>query len=127
VLGDRPAAAVSQGLAVVALPFVLVGGVLAITSVMSPEAALPLLLGTLPFVLAILGMLVLAALISPVPPAVFIGRRLRPQVSVYAQYLIGFLIIVIVSVIPYVGRVVVGAVVIAGIGGWITDERPEST
>lgn len=123
VLRTRPMAAVGQGLAVVALPFLLVGGVFAMTSVMSPEAALPLLLGTLPFLLAIFGMLVLAALVSPVPPAVFIGRRLRPQLSIYAQYLIGFLIIVGVSVVPYVGRVALAAVVIAGIGGWITDER----
>lgn len=125
VLSLRPLAASAQGLAVVALPFLLVGGVFAITSVMSPEAALPLVLGTLPFLLAILGLLVLAALVSPVPPAVFIGRRLRPQVSIYAQYLIGFLVIVLVASIPYVGRVALAAVVVVGIGGWITDERPE--
>jgi hypothetical protein len=75
----------------------LIGGVVAIAAFMSPEAALPLLAVALPFTLGLLGLLVLAAMVAPVPPAIFIGGRLRPSSSVYARFLLGFLVIVVVA------------------------------
>lgn len=124
VLGSRAPVALGQGLAIVALPFVLVAGVVAVGSVMSPEAALPVLGVSLPLGLALAGALVLAALVSPVPPAIFIGRKLAPSRSPYAQFLAGFVVLVVLVALPVVGRFFLAAVVVAGIGGWITSERP---
>lgn len=126
-LGVRTWAVVGQGLAVAALPVLLVGGVVGIAAFMSPEAALPLLVVALPFALGLFGVLVLAALVAPVPPAVFIGGRLRPSSSVYARFLLGFLVIVVVAALPYVGRFILFVVVVVGIGAWLTRaDRPAS-
>ncbi|MGF1665204.1 MAG: polymer-forming cytoskeletal protein [Acidimicrobiia bacterium] len=123
----RTRAVVGQGVAVAALPVFLIGGGVGISSFMSPEAALPLLAVAIPFALGLLGLLVLAAMVAPVPPAIFIGSRLRPSGSVYARYLLGFLAIAVVSALPYVGRFVLLAVIVIGIGAWLTRaEQQES-
>jgi cytoskeletal protein CcmA (bactofilin family) len=116
----RAGTVVGQGLAVAVTPVLLIGGVVAVASFMSPEAALPLLAVALPFTLGLLGLLVLAALVAPVPPAIVIGSRLRPSGSVYAHFLLGFLVIATVAALPFVGRFVLLAVVVIGIGAWLT-------
>lgn len=130
VLTDRPIAAVGQGLGVVAVPIVLLGGVVAAVAYLPGESVFPLLLAAIPFLLAVLGALALFALITPVPPSMALGRRMAPKRSAYGQFLIGFLVIAVASLIPVIGRIVVAAVLVLGIGGWITrsnrsaDEAP---
>jgi cytoskeletal protein CcmA (bactofilin family) len=124
VLMARPLPSIGQGLAIVALPFVIIGGVIGVATFMSPEASLPLIAGVIPFGLALLGVLVLAALMSPVPPAIVIGRRLAARRSVYAQFLIGYVALVVLVLIPIIGPYVFLAVFVSGIGGWLTAEPP---
>jgi hypothetical protein len=116
----RARTVVGQGVAVAMAPVLLIGGVVAVAAFMSPEAALPLLAVALPFTLGLLGLLLLAAMVAPVPPAIFIGSRLRPSGSVYARFLLGFLVIVVVAAVPYLGRFFMVAVVVVGIGAWLT-------
>jgi cytoskeletal protein CcmA (bactofilin family) len=127
VLMARPLPSIGQGLAIVALPFVLIGGVIGVATFMSPEASLPLIAGAIPFGLALLGVLALAALISPVPPAIVIGRRLAAERSIYAQFLVGYVALVVLALIPIIGSYVFLAVFVAGVGGWLTAEPPAET
>lgn len=127
VVSARPIAVTGQGLAVAAIPFLVVGVVAWVASVMAPEAALPLLVVSLPFVLGLFGVLALAALVSPVPPAILVGRRLTNDRSPYAQFLVGYALLVVAAMLPVAGTYVVAVTVIVGIGAWLVDERPVDT
>lgn len=120
VVHDRPLVVVAQGLGVVAVPIVLVMGVVAAVSYLPGDSALTLVLAGVPFVLAVLGAFALLTLITPVPPAIALGRVMVPSRTPYAQFLLGFLVLAVAAFIPLIGRFVVAAVIITGIGGWIT-------
>jgi cytoskeletal protein CcmA (bactofilin family) len=128
VMLERPLAVVGQGVAVTAFPLLLIGGVVVAFSYSSPESAVPLLAVALPLLLAVVGVLAVVALVSPVPPAVAIGARIVRDRSLYAQFLVGYVALLACVLLPVVGSIVFVAVVVGGLGGWITTSRePEAS
>ncbi|NIS33930.1 MAG: hypothetical protein GWN07_25480 [Actinobacteria bacterium] len=102
-----------------AIPVALValaGLVLALTP---PEAGLPLLAVFLPLVLAALGLLVVGLLLAPVAAATSLGLLAMPDRSVYAAFLAGMAAIVLVSLVPFLGPLLLVAVGLVGMGGWL--------
>jgi cytoskeletal protein CcmA (bactofilin family) len=121
---ERPIAVVGQGLGIVAIPLILVGGIVAAVAYLPGESVFPLLLAAIPFLLAVLGALLLFALVTPVPPAMALGRYIARRRSPYGQFLIGFLMLAVATFIPVIGSFVLVAVLVVGIGGWITKGSP---
>lgn len=129
-LGARPLISIGWGAAVVALPLVLVGGVVGVASLMPPEAGIPLAVVSLPVLFAVLGVILIVALVAPVPPAIVVGSRLASRRSLYGRFLLGFAALAVLGLIPIVGRILVVATATLGIGAWITqpprDARPSN-
>jgi cytoskeletal protein CcmA (bactofilin family) len=116
----RPLAVVGRGLALLTAPILVVLIVFMIGSLMQPSASIPLLLIALPIVFALVGAVMLMALIAPVPPAVWVGTLIAGTRSVYAQFVVGFLALVVATSIPVVGPFALVAMLVLGIGGWAT-------
>ena len=119
-LRTRPVASVGQGLAVAAIPPLLLGGVATALSYMAPESAFPLLAVAIPFLLAVIGTFALASIITPLPPALAIGSKMASERSAYAQFLAGFGVLSVLMLLPYIGSYVIAGVLVAGLGAWIT-------
>ncbi len=120
----RPLASFGWGLGVMAAPALLGGLVALVVSVSPPEAGLPLALVLVPVVLAALGLLFVAVMVAPVPVAAALGGLLPGSRSLQAAFLLGLTALVLVQLIPWVGMVVLGVGVAAGIGAWLISGEP---
>lgn len=123
VLRSRGVAATAAGVGVASIPLLVVAVLAVLMSLTPPESAIPLVLATLPVLLGVLGLLVLGALVAPVPPAILIGNRLLGRRSPYARFLVGFAVIVALALFPYVGRWLLAVVVLLGLGSWLLPAR----
>lgn len=115
----RPAVVIGWGLAVLATPALLAGLVVLVASFSPPEAGLPLVLVLAPLVAAAVGLLFVALMLAPVPVATAVGHALPGVRSNQAAFLIGLAFLVVFQLVPWVGSVIVGLAVMAGIGGWL--------
>jgi hypothetical protein len=118
-LRSRGMSAVVTGIGVIALPFLFIAVLAVLVSLTPPESAIPLVLAAVPILLGVVGLVVLGALLSPVPPALLIGGRLLGGRSVYARFLVGFVVIAVLALVPLAGRWILGAFVIVGLGAWL--------
>lgn len=115
----RPLASLGWGLAVMAVPVVVAMVAAAIVSLSPREAGIPLLVVIAPVILGLLSLLGFAALTSPVPTATALGALVGRERSVYATFVVGFVVLVLLRFVPWVGGLVTVAAVILGLGGWI--------
>ncbi|MDH4117604.1 MAG: polymer-forming cytoskeletal protein [Acidimicrobiia bacterium] len=116
---NRPFAAFGNGLMVLGAPLLLIVGIAVVATFMTPESALPLLLATVPFVLAVIGAVAVWSLASVVAPAVAIGARLAASRSPHGRFLTGFLVLAVLSFVPVLGALTIAAVLIGGTGAWL--------
>jgi hypothetical protein len=118
----RTGGVVGRGLALVLAPVLFVVVIAVIGSLMAASASVPLLLVALPILFALIGAVMLMALVAPVPPAVWVGSLVFKRRSVFARFLVGFGLLAVAALIPWVGRLVLVAVLVLGIGAWTTPD-----
>ena len=116
---ERPLAAAGWGLGVVAVPMAAILMSWMIVSVSPRQTGVPLLAVLFPLVGGLASVIGLAALASPVPVGTAIGASVARGRSIYATFLIGFVLLIVAASLPWIGGLVVGAVVVAGLGGWV--------
>ena len=106
------------GVASTVTPIVLVLAMFVIAALAPPELALTILAVGTPFWLGLVVMLLLGAIIAPVPVLILLGRRLsKGRWSAFGAFValsVPFWLILLF--VPYVRVVVVGGVVITGMG-----------
>jgi cytoskeletal protein CcmA (bactofilin family) len=119
-LRTRPVAVAGWGLAAFATPLALVGLVAALVAFTPPQAALPLVAVAIPVLFGVLGILGFAVLVSPVPVALMMGGRLAPRRSPFARFLVGFVLVAALGLLPYVGSWFLVPIMVIGVGGWLT-------
>lgn len=118
-LRERPLTAVGWGLGVVAVPIAALLLAVIIVSVSPRQTGIPLIAVLAPLVGGLMSLVAVAALAAPVPAATAVGALVSRGRSIYATFLAGFTILVIGSVLPWIGSIVVALVVVAGLGGWV--------
>jgi hypothetical protein len=123
---SRPLAALGWGIGVAVIPLVLMGLAGLVLGLSPPEAGLPLLAVFLPLVLAALGLLVVGLLLAPVAVSTALGLLALPDRSVYAAFLAGTAAIVVASLVPYLGAVVLALAGAVGMGGWLASVGEQS-
>jgi hypothetical protein len=111
------------GLSVVVAPLLAGALVALLVGLSPPEAGVPLALVLAPAVLGLGGVAFVLALAGIVPVSGLVGRRLVKKRSVAAAFLVGWLILAVLSVIPIVGALVWVAAVPLGIGAWLRHGR----
>ncbi len=123
---NRPLASLAWGIGVLSVP-VAVAVVLGLIVTLSPrEAGIPLLGVFAPVILGMLSLLAFAALTTPVPVATALGSFIRPGRTTYARFVLGFVVVWIAAILPWVGTVVLAAVTAVGLGAWIlSGEQPD--
>jgi hypothetical protein len=95
-------------------------GVSALVIASAPLAAgLPLVLVLAPLAIAILGVMMAASMLAPVPVAASLGLRLVPKRSIFAAYLIGTLVVALLGLVPMASWILVVILLPIGIGGWL--------
>lgn len=112
-------AVLGAGVGAVVVPLFVIALLFGIVGLMPPSAGLPLLLFTIPVSLGVVTILMIGALLAPVPSAVRLGGLVGPSRSVFARFLIGMTLVTVLSFVPVVGLAFVAAVVIAGFGAWL--------
>lgn len=118
-LARRPLQSLSWGVGLASVPLALVIVTIGIVSVTSLSSSGPLVLVLLPVALAIGAVVFVGLLTAPVPIALFVGSRVRPEWSSYAHYVVGFPVIVVVWLLPWVGGLLVFVLALAGLGAWL--------
>lgn len=117
-----PLRSLAWGIGVASVPAALVivtGGIVAVTSL---SAAGPVILVLVPVVVGLASLLFLGLLTSPVPLALAAGSRLRPSWSTYGRFVVGFPLLVIVWLLPWIGGFLVLLGAFAGLGSWLVAE-----
>lgn len=126
-LRRRPLASLLTGVVLVSIPFVLAGLAGLGFARARPEVALPLVVATLPVFFALLGVLFFGLLIAPVPSAMMLVSGVMGSRSAHARLVVGMVVIGLVAVVPWVGVMVSGVVLCAGLGSWwLTDREAEA-
>lgn len=119
----RPFVAFAWGVGLASIPVAMALIVAVFVALSPPATGLPLLAIFGPFVLAAFGILLVALLAAPVPVASAIGARLDRGWSVYAWFAIGAILLIAVSVIPFVGGPVALVAALTGLGGWMMADQ----
>lgn len=122
---EKPWQALAWGTGLVSIPIAMAVIVWLFVSWSPRSTGLPLLGIFAPIVFAVFGILLLSLLAAPVPVAAAIGRRVGPARSVYAWFVIGIILLLIVTLVPWLGIVVMALTALIGLGAWLTDP-PES-
>ena len=106
------------GVASTVTPIVLVLAMFVIAALAPPELAFTILVVGTPFWLGLVVMLLLGAIIAPVPVLILLGRRLsKGRWSAFGAFVVlSVPLWLILLFVPYVRVVVVGGVVITGMG-----------
>jgi hypothetical protein len=107
------------------VPFGAVAGAGVLLALAPPAAALPLLAVIGPILLAVFGLFMLGLVVSPLPVLGAVGQRLRRRWSGPAAFLVGLGLLALVLLVPILRWLVVLAVVILGMGGWVRSGRGE--
>ncbi len=100
-------------------------GLALVVSLSPREAGIPLLAAFLPVILGIASLVGLAALTTPVPVATVIGRRFGRERSVYAAFMSGVAVLVLVRFVPWLGGASILIVVVLGLGAWVLSGASE--
>ncbi len=102
-LGSRPGAAFVWGLALVLSPFVV--GALVVTRLVtaSPEAAFPAALVMIPILVILFSFLAVAVALAPITVAAGLGGLIIKEKSIFARFLLGYLILVVLLIVPFLG------------------------
>lgn len=120
-----PVRSLAWGIGVASVPAALVivtGGIVAVTSL---SAAGPVILVLVPVAVGLASILFLGLLSTPVPLALAAGSRLKPGWSTYARFVVGFPLLVIVWLLPWVGGFLLMLLAFAGLGSWLVAEDSE--
>ena len=121
-LARSPVRALAWGVGVASVPLALVivtGGIVAATSL---SAAGPVILVLLPVAVGLASILFLGLLSTPVPLALAAGSRLNAGWSTYARFVVGFPLLVVVWLLPWIGGFVLMLLALAGLGSWLVAE-----
>lgn len=118
-----PVRSLAWGVGVASVPAAMVivtGGIVAVTSL---SAAGPVILVLLPVAVGLASMLFIGLLSTPVPLALAAGSRIKPGWSTYARFVVGFPLLVVVWLLPWIGGFLVLLGAFAGLGSWlVTDD-----
>lgn len=117
-----PVRSLAWGIGVASVPAALVivtGGIVAVTSL---SAAGPVILVLIPVAVGLASILFLGLLSTPVPLALAAGSRLKPGWSTYARFVVGFPLLVIVWLLPWIGGFFLMLLAFAGLGSWLVAE-----
>ena len=125
-LSRRPLLALAWGVGVASVPAALVIVTVGLVSVTSLSSSGPVVLVLLPVAIAVGAVVLIGLLTAPLPVGLAVGSRLRPGWSSYARYVLGFPILVIAWLLPWVGGIAVLLLGLAGLGAWLVgDDRDE--
>ncbi len=114
----------SAGVAVLILPVVFVGAVVAGMGAASPDLYGVALLATSPIAILYLAMLSFMVVLGWVPLATGLGQIVtRARISTVGSFMIGVLILVGISFVPVVGWRVLMVLWVVGVGGWVLGAR----
>lgn len=124
---DRVAAAVRRtpvrswliGLAVTVAPLVVVGLAAVLLALTPTQAALPVLAVMAPVFLAVVGLVAAAGLVAPVAVYPVLGDLRAGARSPVRAFLLGAVVVTLLSLVPWLSWVVAVVVVPLGIGGWV--------
>lgn len=112
------------GAAVLILPAVFVGAVIAGMGAASPDLYGVALLATGPIAVLYLAMLFFMVVLGWVPLATGLGQVVtRARISTVGSFMIGVLILVGISFVPVVGWPVLMVLWVVGVGGWVLGAR----
>lgn len=117
-----PVRALAWGVGVASVPMALVivtGGIVAVTSL---SAAGPVILVLLPVAMGLASILFLGLLSTPVPLALAAGSRMKPGWSTYARFVVGFPLLILVWLLPWIGGFALLLLAFAGLGSWLVSE-----
>lgn len=117
--GKRWPASLITGILLLPIPLVIPAVIGTIATTAEPDVAFPLALALVPIAVGVAGIFVLAIIIAPVPALTAVGRRIAPRRSAPFGFLVGAGILLVLSLIPIVRWVVVGAVALFGLGAWV--------
>jgi hypothetical protein len=118
----RSLSALAWGVGVASVPIALSIVTVGIVSVTSLSSSGPLVLVMVPVVVAIASVILLGMLAAPVPVSIAIGRRLRGEWSSYAQFVVGFPLLAVVFLLPWVGAFLAFGAALLGLGSWLVAE-----
>lgn len=108
------------GVGSLALPVLLVIGVVAAMSAASPDLTGVAILATSPILLAYAGFVALMAILGFVPSAATVGRVLtRGRVPAVGGFLIGLMVMTVLLFVPVVGSWLLILMWLVGIGAWV--------
>lgn len=125
-LARRPLLALAWGVGVASVPIALVIVTFGLVSVTSLSSSGPVVLVMLPVAIAVAAVVLVGMLTAPVPVGLALGTRLRPGWSTYGRYVLGFPILVIAWLLPWVGGIILLLLGLAGLGAWLVgDDRDE--
>jgi cytoskeletal protein CcmA (bactofilin family) len=120
---DRPFFALAWGAGLASIPVAMALIVWLFVSLSPAATGLPLLLVFAPLVIAAFAVLVVALLSAPVPVGAAIGRRIGPARSIYAWFVMGAAVLVLLALIPILGTAVLVLGALMGLGGWFVEPR----
>ena len=120
---ERPFFALAWGAGLASIPVAMALIVWLFVSLSPAATGLPLLLVFAPLVIAAFAVLVVALLSAPVPIGAAIGRRIGPARSIYAWFVMGAVVLAVLSIIPILGTVVFVLGSLVGLGGWFVEPR----
>ncbi|MDH5421377.1 MAG: hypothetical protein OEY55_06205 [Acidimicrobiia bacterium] len=107
------------GLATLALPAVLIGAIIGGMGVASPDLYGVAILATSPIILLYLGLVMFMAVLGFVPMAASLGRiATRGRISNVGSFVLGVVLLGVITAIPVVGFPILAALWMVGVGGW---------
>jgi hypothetical protein len=120
---ERPGFALAWGAGLASIPVAMALIVWLFVSLSPAATGLPLLAVFAPLVIAAFAVLVVALLSAPVPIAAAIGRRIGPARSIYAWFVMGAVVLAVLSIVPILGTAVLVLGSLVGLGGWFVEPR----
>ncbi len=123
-LDRQPLGSLMWGVGIVSVPaalLIVTFGIIALTPLSSSG---PLVLVMLPMALAIGSAVLIGLIASPVPVGLAIGTRLRPEWSSYGRFVVGFPLLVVAWLLPWVGGIITLLLAVAGLGSWLVGDTP---
>lgn len=120
---ERPVFALAWGAGLASIPVAMALIVWLFVSLSPAATGLPLLAVFAPMVIAAFAVLVVALLSAPVPIAAAIGRRIGPARSIYAWFVMGAVVLAVLSIVPVLGTAVLVLGSLVGLGGWFVEPR----
>ncbi len=122
---ERPLIALAWGAGLASIPIAMALIVWLFVSLSPRATGLPLLLVFSPIVIAAFAALFVGLLSAPVPVGAAIGKRIGPARSIYAWFVIGATLLVLLSIVPLVGTIVLVVGSLVGLGGWFVEPAPD--